>query len=189
MNKDELDKSQEFEIKYKIGLNEQKISLAKGKVLTLGRFDENDIYTGDADQSVSRIQLFIFVIGNSLIILDGWSFAGTKCIQSNCKKINLPKSIPQQRCIMRFNKNDTIRLRLGADKLEMVINPKECIVCMDKARIIRNKCGHFILCTKCYKDILSSSNPNCPLCRSTLNEPLSSSSQMLDNFQSYDGQR
>ena len=127
MNKDELDKSQEFEIKYKIGLNEQKISLAKGKVLTLGRFDENDIYTGDADQSVSRIQLFIFVIGNSLIILDGWSFAGTKTVHINDKNNNLNHSTPESRFILRFNKTDTIHLKVGAYNKDIIINPKGMI--------------------------------------------------------------
>ena len=163
------DKKQSFELKYKIGLNNQYINVASGCALTCGRYEENDIYTGEIDQAVSRIQFFILVIDNSLIILDGWSFMGTKVISVNDKTNGsmIKSSLPDQRYVLRFNKSDRIHLRLGQD-IDLIINPKECIVCMENARTIRNSCGHFVTCKDCYDQILSSDTKLCPLCRSKL---------------------
>ena len=171
MNKDELCDRKAFELKYKIGLNTQSIVTTSGCVLTCGRYRENDIYTGEIDQAVSRIQFFILVIDNSLIILDGWSFMGTKVKSVNDKTsgLQIKSSLPQQRYVLRFERSDRIHLRLGQN-VDLIINPKECVVCMENARTIRNSCGHFVCCQDCFDQILSSDNSLCPICRKKLNQ-------------------
>eukprot|EP00486_Rosalina_sp_Unknown_P004296 CAMPEP_0201571712 /NCGR_PEP_ID=MMETSP0190_2-20130828/14615_1 /ASSEMBLY_ACC=CAM_ASM_000263 /TAXON_ID=37353 /ORGANISM="Rosalina sp." /LENGTH=382 /DNA_ID=CAMNT_0047996651 /DNA_START=69 /DNA_END=1218 /DNA_ORIENTATION=- len=109
MSKSELgNKKVSFDIKYKIGVDTQSIKTASGCVLTCGRYTENDIYTGEIDQAVSRIQFFILVIDNSLIILDGWSFMGTKVLSVNDKTsgLQIKSSSPDQRYVLRFNKSE-----------------------------------------------------------------------------------
>ena len=161
----------DFILNYKIGRDSETIYSAKGCVLTVGRYKECDICTGYQDLTISRIQCFILVIDDSLIILDGWSYGGTKTIQVNGKKHNLKNSIPNNRYILRFNKDDTIHLQFGETKVDLIINPKPCIVCMDKSRVIRNECGHLILCNGCYHDIISKADSKslCPICRAPLN--------------------
>eukprot|EP01084_Bolivina_argentea_P165838 288031_1 len=167
MNNEELKEAQEFELKYKIGIDSQNIQIAHGSVLTVGRYIENDICTGDRDESVSRIQFFILVIGTSLIILDGWSFMGTKTIKVNHSTDDLLHSVPDKRYVLRFDRNDIIHLKMGQN-VDLIINPKECVVCMNNARVIRNVCGHYALCTDCFNHILLSRKAECPVCRAEL---------------------
>ena len=75
-DKKKLEKHSEFSLNYKIGTQTEIISTAKGCALTVGRYKENDICTGYNDLTISRVQCFIFVIDDSLIVLDGWSYAG-----------------------------------------------------------------------------------------------------------------
>eukprot|EP00486_Rosalina_sp_Unknown_P012323 CAMPEP_0201582770 /NCGR_PEP_ID=MMETSP0190_2-20130828/90447_1 /ASSEMBLY_ACC=CAM_ASM_000263 /TAXON_ID=37353 /ORGANISM="Rosalina sp." /LENGTH=195 /DNA_ID=CAMNT_0048023399 /DNA_START=23 /DNA_END=607 /DNA_ORIENTATION=+ len=62
----------DFTLNYKIGTQSETIQTAQGCALTVGRYKECDICTGYQDLTISRIQCFILVIDDSLIILDGW---------------------------------------------------------------------------------------------------------------------
>lgn len=165
-------KHSDFILNYKIGKESDKIHTTKGCALTVGRYKQCDICTGYQDLTISRIQCFILVIDDSLIILDGWSYDGTNIVQVNGNKHNLQSSTPNKRYILRFNKNDTIHLRFGESNVDLIINPKPCVVCMDNSRVIRNQCGHRVLCYSCYDDIISKpdSKSLCPLCRAPLNK-------------------
>merc|ERR1712048_671014 len=94
---------------------------------------------------------------------DGWSFNGTQTAQVNGQKKGLQDSMPNKRHILRFDVEDTVHLRIGL-QMNLIINPKECVVCMDKARSIHTECGHFVLCSVCFERIAASKSPRCPIC-------------------------
>ena len=106
-------------------------------------------------------------------------------INGNKKEKELKHSMPNQRFVLRFNKNDTVHLRFGETNVDLIINPKPCVVCLDKARTIRNKCGHLVLCSTCYEHMICSSQQCalCPICRSKLDK--SKLHHEFDMIQSY----
>mmetsp|Transcript_21161 Transcript_21161/g.18653 ORF Transcript_21161/g.18653 Transcript_21161/m.18653 type:complete len:450 (+) Transcript_21161:299-1648(+) len=84
----------------------------------------------------------------------------------------LISSFPKQRNILQYNINDTIHLKLGKDEYgtDIIINPKLCIVCMEKARVLRLNCGHQVLCHQCYNKIKQNMySSQCPICRKPFN--------------------
>eukprot|EP01084_Bolivina_argentea_P286289 491095_1 len=166
--KHKLVNDKEISLNYKIGTQTEDIYTQRGCVITVGRYKQTDICLGNKDLTISRIQCFILIIENNIIILDGWSYFGTKTIQINGNKNNLQNSMPNKRFLLRFNRDDSIHLRFGESNTDLIINPKLCIICMDKSRTIRNKCGHLILCSMCYNNILSSIKSLCPICRAPI---------------------
>ena len=78
----------------------------------------------------------------------------------------------RDRQILVFGVEETVDLRLG--KTHLILNPKQCIICMDKARTIRTKeCGHCVMCTSCFKDYCNDKKKEngiieCPLCRTKI---------------------
>lgn len=160
----------EYSLKYQLRINNQNIETIKSHhgVFTFGRFDQNDIH--DQDISISRIQCFIFMINDSIYIMDGWSLCGTRTkkviTENGYSKNNLNHSVPNNRMLLRFKGTDTIHLQCGDQNpesgtyVDLIINPRECRICRVNARSIRISCGHYILCNNCYykMDI-------CPLCQ------------------------
>jgi len=49
---------------------------------------------------------------------------------------------------------------------------QECVMCMCRARQVRFKCGHSVLCEGCLKYFLSRARPLCPCCESLVDEDL-----------------
>ena len=148
------------ELHYQLRIDNQEIKTIKSSIFTFGRHPENDIF--DKDRYISRIQCFIFIIDDSLYVMDGWSCCGTRTISVNGTKSNLKHSKPNKRTLLRFNSKDIIHLRFGP--IDLIINPKECIICMDNARVIRHSCGHYVSCKTCYDQSSQSSKQECPLC-------------------------
>eukprot|EP01083_Nonionella_stella_P175709 612688_1 len=168
-NRQRLHNHSEFCLNYKLGVQTERISAARGCALTVGRYKEADICTGYQDLTVSRIQCFILIIDSSLIILDGWSYFGTTTVSVNGKKENAKDTLPSNRFVLRYNRNDTIHLRFGDTNIDLILNPKPCVVCMDKSRTIRSRCGHLVLCHGCYNNIVSAPCKSlCPICRAPL---------------------
>ena len=164
----------EFALKYQLGINNQAIEtvLVYGSVFTFGRSDENDICSGLEIAAISRIQCFIFVIDDSLLVMDGWSFLGTQTIKVNDSMQKLQSSMPNKRVLLRFNKSDCIHLRFGEKhsklSIDLILNPRECVICKKNARIIANRCGHKVLCRDCFFDLLSQPKAQCPICKVSL---------------------
>ena len=170
-NQSQQKQDTKYSLKYQLRINNQNIGTIKSDhgVFTFGRFEENDI--NDQDISISRIQCFIFIINDNLYIMDGWSLCGTRTVSINGNKCNLKHSVPNNRMLLRFNRRDIIHLQCGDENpktglyIDLIINPKECIICRDKARVIRNSCGHYILCNDCYYTLNNKRwSRNCPLC-------------------------
>eukprot|EP01084_Bolivina_argentea_P255651 430114_1 len=153
-------------LKYCIGLDNDEIQTINSEIICVGRNPQNDILSNC--NTVSRIHCFIFSINDKLIVFDGWSKGGTKTIDivsnNNAKQnIKLINSNKKQRNILQYNINDTIHLQLGRD-CHIIINPKECLICMDNRRIKKTECGHTVCCNKCFKEL-----KNCPICRKAIN--------------------
>ena len=162
------------ELRYQLRINNQKIESIKSSMFTFGRYERNDIT--DSEQSLSRIQCFIFIINDALFIMDGWSLCGTMTISVNGTKSNSKHSMPNKRTLLRYNKTDTIHLRV--DAIDLIINPKECIICMENARVIRNSCGHYVSCKTCHDRLYATDRSlNCQLC----GKPIKYHSNIPDN--------
>lgn len=123
-----------------------------------------------------------------LVIFDGWSLNGTQTIErsvdciaddTNIKNENpssfLDRSVPGFRKILLYGTQETIHLEFGGngkndESAHIIINPKECIICVDSARSVRMKCGHAVLCADCFHAIEMSelAQRKCPICRCSL---------------------
>jgi hypothetical protein len=184
---DDMKDNHEFTLKYKIGLATQEITTKTATVLCVGHYNENDIHF--PENCVSRIHCFLFVIHGKLVLLDGWSKYGTYTLgrsnantnpdanantnanaNASSRKIH---STSKSRNILVFDCDETVHLRFGGQQsgIDLIINPKECIICMDRARVIRMPCGHAVLCADCYRTIRCQSRLNkkrCPICRQPL---------------------
>ena len=121
----------EFALKYQLGINNQAIETVYGSVFTFGRSDENDICSGLKIAAISRIQCFIFVIDDSLLVMDGWSFLGTQTVKVNDNMQELQSSMPSKRVLLWFNRSDCIHLRFGEKhsklSIDLILNPRECV--------------------------------------------------------------
>ena len=90
------------------------------------------------------------------------------------KKLGEKTSTSKRRAhgqILVFGAQHTVHLKI-ARKIDLVLNPKECIICLNKARTIRTKeCGHYLMCTTCFNNYCKDQekeNIRCPLCRTEI---------------------
>eukprot|EP00483_Globobulimina_turgida_P011238 UN11260 len=60
------------------------IHINNSKMVTIGRWRENDVYLSD-DKRISRLQGYMFVAGNKIVFCDVWSFMGTVTVQRSDK--------------------------------------------------------------------------------------------------------
>src|SRR4051794_13289179 len=57
--------------------------------------------------------------------------------------------------------NEWAVLQLGPDQKPLVINPKQCVVCLEAPREVKfDECGHYVVCKGC-----AAKAATCPLCR------------------------
>tara|TARA_B110000971_G_C19953720_1_gene474646 strand:+ start:484 stop:1224 length:741 start_codon:yes stop_codon:yes gene_type:complete len=134
-------------------------------IFTLGRAPGVNIMIDDLD--VSRIHLFGLIVEDNIIIIDTWSLFGTKIYDPSSDDITDNVSIIENRHLLKFNKDERCILELknylviiNPDK---ILNNKLCIICMTAPRIIRNDCGHGVLC-QCCNEKLKKYNNKCPIC-------------------------
>jgi len=151
-------------------------------IFTVGRSMNCDIVIRDID--ISRIHLFGLVINNNILIIDTWSLFGTniydnKVIYSNSiNNRHIIKFNKDKRCILELN---NYLIVLNSDK---IINNQYCIICTTTPRIIRNTCGHGVLCQDCNNKLKQyNSYPKCPICNDFIkNEHISN---CINTYQSY----
>jgi hypothetical protein len=154
-------------ISYYPGSNYQIVSLNQN-IISIGRIPLNTITA--KDQEISRIQCFIFLYQEDLVVLDCWSANGTKCINLETKeKI---KSLPNARKIITFPRR--CRFILQIPGLKMIFNPGRCLECKLGPRQVKLSCGHFLLCHRCYSYCEQGYRPdlNCEDCDQPLKELL-----------------
>ena len=74
-------------------------------------------------------------------------------------------SVPNSRRVLRFDLDETFVLRFGGSETsKLIVNPKECIICMDRPREHRfSSCNHCVVCSSC-----SSELQMCQLCLSQI---------------------
>ena len=77
----------EWSLKLQLGMDNERIDTVTGSVLTFGRYKGNDILSGFDRNYISRIQCFMFVVGESLLVMDGWSLLGTRTLSINGAKV------------------------------------------------------------------------------------------------------
>ncbi len=137
------------------------------KMITCGRIPITTIKTNQQNQSVSRCNFILIKIKDELIILSGWSCAGTRCISRENDEAN---QYIGNKCLMRFNEHETFIIGVGDEKFQETItfNPKTCVVCLENKCEIRGSCKHATLCSSCYEEFkINTSIVKCPICRET----------------------
>mmetsp|Transcript_124189 Transcript_124189/g.397488 ORF Transcript_124189/g.397488 Transcript_124189/m.397488 type:complete len:200 (-) Transcript_124189:96-695(-) len=150
--------------------------MANGKVMTLsaeafsiGRLACCDVHIQKQteDSSVSRIQCWVFSLPIGLIVVDGWSVAGTSLLDDDDRTNTLPASSPNGRRNFIIPHGKPATLRLATFGTEVTLNPKLCVICMERPRAIRLSCGHQVLCVECVHYIAGPhpSQHMCPICR------------------------
>ena len=151
-------------------------------VFTCGRSQLCNLIIDDID--ISRIHFFGMIIKNKIIIIDTWSLFGTT-VYDNKNEYNEYNNYVTNRRILKFDKDKRCILELknyiiilNSDK---ILNNKFCIVCMSAPRLIRNNCGHGILCQDCNKRLmLDNSDSECFICKKIIKKQYISN--CLDTF-------
>ena len=137
------------------------------KMITCGRIPISTIQTNQQNETVSRCNFILIKIKDELIVLSGWSCAGTRCIS---RENDEHEQYSGNKCLMRFNENETFIIGVGIEEFQEVItfNPKTCFVCLENKCEIRGSCKHATLCSSCYdKFKINTSIVKCPICRET----------------------
>eukprot|EP01084_Bolivina_argentea_P012158 22776_1 len=105
--------------------NKKHIKRLDGNLFTIGGYEGNDISLSKYFKNcrISRIHAFFLIIGDYLILCDSWSISGTFTLYRSNKNSKLFSTQPNNRCLMRFYKTETIHLRFG-ENIHVIINPK-----------------------------------------------------------------
>lgn len=139
------------------------------RMFTCGRFPICTINTNPSNDSVSRCNFIMIKIKDELIILSGWSCAGTRCISREYEE---EEQYVGNKSLMRFNENETFIINVGHESFSETItfNPKTCVVCLENKCEIRGSCNHATLCSECYEVYKENSDiVKCPICRKVYN--------------------
>jgi hypothetical protein len=135
-------------------------------MFTCGRTEINSLITRPTNRSVSRCNFILFQISTKsntkdIIVISGWSMAGTRCISRENK--NAEQYVGNQ-SFMRFGCDETFVLDVGEPGHQEFItfNPKTCVVCLENKCEIRGSCKHATLCRHCYE---TNKVQKCPICR------------------------
>lgn len=148
---------------FQIGYGHSIKTITNRRVITIGRYNKNDIIVGR--QTVSRLHIIIFLLDDKVLVVDLASLLGTKTIARSSGKM-LEHSEPQNRKVLEFERRENVILELGGET-NIVLSPKVCVVCMVGPRTIKLNCGHYILCLKCYQ-MKNLYQNKCPQCRTNI---------------------
>jgi len=138
--------------------NKQLFEFTDKKCILLGTKEGCDVQLS-SNLGCSRLHAILFPLPKFGIftLVDLGSVNGLK---TNKRSIgaNLVNSLPKERNLLSFTWNEIAILNFGNQVL--AINPKTCIICMDKPRDQKFSCGHYSTCSDCTKLI-----NKCPLCK------------------------
>lgn len=148
----------------KNNINKSTDMFITNNVFTFGRSSKCNIILNDID--VSRIHFFGIIIKDKILILDTWSLYGTNLYNN---KEELDNSIGNRHILkIDRNKRHILELKnyLVVINPQKVLNDKYCIICMAAPRIIRNNCGHGVLCQDCNNRLKTfNTEHQCPICK------------------------
>eukprot|EP00755_Sulcionema_specki_P033438 Sspe_Gene.2275::Locus_753_Transcript_1_1_Confidence_1.000_Length_1446::g.2275::m.2275 len=132
-------------------------SVFSKKAITIGRLERNDVVLPESSQTCSRLHAVIFAIPEKrrLVVCDVGSCAGVLQIARGKKKERTKMKAP----FFDYEWGEPFILKLGEETL--VVNPKQCVVCLDRPREVLFACGHYACCTACSIQVRGT----CPLCR------------------------
>jgi hypothetical protein len=142
------------------------------EVVLVGRMPGCDVMLEKNDTGLSRLHLALFLLPRlgHLCAVDLGGL-GVRLLQRKHKELGLPRSSPGVRQqVMMLGLREFAVFHLGDDKpvatpRELVLYPKECVVCADAPRGVKFKnCGHYGVCVKCAAKL-----DKCPLCRAAVN--------------------
>ena len=139
------------------------------KVILVGRYQSQDqccdiVLRSSNDTNVSRIHIIIIPIPNEkkYALIDVGSFYGIKIVKKGDTVVD-ESSLPNSRRVLFVSFDEFAVVQTGSDFI--VINPKECVICMEKPRGVMLHCGHNVVCPECSRQIAQ-----CPVCRAQIQE-------------------
>jgi len=131
------------------------------QIFTVGREPWNDVHIPGSN--ISRLHMVVFVYPRGTIIVDGWSFHGTRMVGRANAGLRCDASVPKARQPLYIPAGESVTMSLGPFA-KMTVNPVECGVCFDRARSVRFECGHLFTCEQCAQRLTE-----CPVCRAPIN--------------------
>lgn len=138
------------------------------EVFSVGRLDLCDVTVPASTKAndVSRIHCWIFNLSGGIVVVDGWSLAGTSLIDREGNDKEYPKSLPNERQAFIIPHGEAATLLIGKS-VKVTLNPKLCVVCLERPRSVRLECGHQAFCLDCMLQHLDHVPciRACPLCR------------------------
>jgi len=137
----------------------------QSEIITVGKKTGVDVCLPDDAPGVSRLHMIIFQLSDKIIVVDPGSLFGVQTILRSSDK-PLEHSVPTQRKVLIFDKDETVTFRIG--DYELTISPKMCIICYENPRTIRLTCGHLVCCETCHEVIKQ--QHICPICKKYIND-------------------
>jgi len=132
------------------------------EAMSVGRLDSCDIQISEHLREVSRIHCWIFNLQAGVLVVDGWSLAGTCLVDSTSPG---EESSKPDRRVLLIPQGEAATIKLG--QVEVTVNPKLCMMCEEHPRSVRLACGHQAFCAPCVERLQEVDNGrySCPLCR------------------------
>lgn len=162
----ELLPHREITISYKDdrGLAVVNVVESKDDLVTIGRERCSvhiEEYPIEGQCTTSRVHLLIFYVPGYWLIVDVASISGFKIINRGKEDAPLTESKSDDRQIAVIGDDEPAIIAVG--KFQLYINPKQCVVCLDKPRSVTFSCRHNICCGKCARHLR-----DCPICRKVI---------------------
>jgi hypothetical protein len=112
----------------------------------------------------SRIHALIYLLPemDTILVVDVGSQSGIKTVSRSSGQ-EIMHSLPYKRNVLSFKWNEIVILELGIKKI--VLNCKDCLICMEKPRSYKFSCNHYAVCDSCVNKITT-----CPICRESINK-------------------
>lgn len=165
------------------------LSSSDGKTITIDRpiilgrgVTMSDVSFGTLD-TISRIHCILIPSFKlqRIYVVDTGSLNGTatdivKDNDGNMETRRIHNANSFQSIYFDISSSFRIRCLNGDHRSCVVINPKKCIICVDKSRTKSYDCGHFVACEGCFSKI-----DVCPICRKAGKKRLGYDARLLTN--------
>jgi hypothetical protein len=149
-----------------VAVNQEVATISK-EAFSIGRMHSCDVLLDVLNTSVSRIQCWIFNFPGAIVVVDGWSLSGTALVNRETPGGEPLASLPHSRRAFMIPHSEAVTLQFGIHT-EVTLNPKLCVVCLDRPRSVRLACGHQAFCLACAGQESEYLLTSCPICRADI---------------------
>lgn len=142
-------------------LEQQVVEIKNRLVILVGRQPRCDLRTQSSQTSRVHAIVFLLPATRSFLVVDVGGRTGIYTKARSSSTLPRVHSLPHQRNVLVFEEGETAVLKIA--NVDLTINPKDCVICLDRKRQVVFSCRHFVACHICSEHLT-----RCPICRAAI---------------------